>query len=318
MNLGDLFSQLQVVPKWLWGFFAFAYGAIIGSFNNVLIYRLPREMSIVFPPSHCPVCKRKLKPWHNIPIVSYIILRGRCYYCKAPIPIRYLIVEVLTALSFLFCFLKFGFSLDTLRWMAFFGIAIPITFIDWEWQIIPDELNIALGIVGLIFATLYSVLSSSLTPLLEALLTAFLFSGLFISIYFIGKLIFKKEALGLGDVKLAFALGLFLAKPHLVFLTTFISFTVGAIYGISAYLIKNMLKPRFKVDIPVERWSLGLLAIPLFGGILREFLIYEEDVRHSFYLAFGPFMLLGALLAGLYGDTIIKWYLDNILGLYPY
>lgn len=307
------------MPKWFWVLTAFSYGAIIGSFNNVLIYRLPREMSIVFPPSHCPVCKRKLKPWHNIPIISYILLRGRCAYCGAPIPIRYLVVEVLTATAFALSVAYFGLSLQALKWIIFSAIAIPIIFIDWEWQIIPDELNLAMALGGITYLALLSLKHKSTYPLIMGIGNGILYALTFALIYYLGRLVFKKEALGIGDIKLAFGLGLFLIYPHLTFTSMFLSFFIGAVVGGALFIYKATQEKKklgkLHDKISWEAWTLGLLSIPL-GDVLREYWIYQEDVRNSFYVAFGPFLILGTLIAGIWGDKLIRWYLQTILGIY--
>ena len=134
--------------------FVFLITTAIGSFLNVLIYRLPLKISLVKPSSHCPNCKCKIKWYDNIPIISYIILRGKCRNCKEKISIRYLIVELLTGVISTLIFLRFGISLMSLFGILLFLLLIPLSFIDVEHLIIPDSIIIGLlvlGVVGIFF-----------------------------------------------------------------------------------------------------------------------------------------------------------------------
>src|SRR5262249_44257373 len=132
------------VPFWFWGFAMFWFGSCVGSFLNVCIYRMPLGLSVVSPPSHCPHCKYSI-PWFlNVPLLTWIMLSGKCKNCGAPIAPRYFMVELLTAITFLGCWLKFG---HTSAWLAliyslFLAGLIVATFIDFEHFIIPDQITI--------------------------------------------------------------------------------------------------------------------------------------------------------------------------------
>ena len=128
--------------------FSFIFGAVVGSFLNVCIYRLPKEESVVFPPSHCPKCDYKIRFYDNIPIVSYLMLGGKCRSCKTRISLQYPAVELINGLLTLFLFIKFGPSLSFLMLFLFCSALVVITFIDLEHQIIPDVISLSGIIVG--------------------------------------------------------------------------------------------------------------------------------------------------------------------------
>ncbi len=123
--------------------FFFLLGSAIGSFLNVCIYRIPREKSIVNPPSACPGCEKPIRPYDNIPILSYIFLKGKCRDCGTKISIRYPLVELLTGIFFLLLYLKFGLTFELIVFMIFLALLIVISFIDLDFQIIPDILALA-------------------------------------------------------------------------------------------------------------------------------------------------------------------------------
>ncbi|MFA6142974.1 MAG: prepilin peptidase, partial [Candidatus Omnitrophota bacterium] len=135
--------------------FMFMFGAIIGSFLNVCIYRLPKNQSIIFPASHCTTCNRGLFWQDNIPIISYISLRGKCRFCNAKISPRYLIVEFLTATLLLLLYVIFGFSAKFFAYAVFTGGLIVATFVDFEIQEIPDQISLGGIVVGLISAAIF-------------------------------------------------------------------------------------------------------------------------------------------------------------------
>ncbi|NLB79319.1 MAG: prepilin peptidase, partial [Clostridiaceae bacterium] len=136
--------------------FLFLIGSCIGSFLNVCIYRIPLEESIVFPPSGCPKCKEKLKPKDMIPILSYIMLKGKCRYCKDPISIQYPIVELITGIIWLIIYNRYGFAIQTAALLYLYTVLIPVAFIDFKYMIIPDGLVIT-GLVGGAAVFLYHV-----------------------------------------------------------------------------------------------------------------------------------------------------------------
>ncbi|MGC7879789.1 prepilin peptidase, partial [Desulforudis sp. 1190] len=129
-------------------------GLVVGSFLNVVIYRLPRETSIVSPASHCPACKRRLKPLDMIPVISYIVFKGRCRYCSAPIGWRYPAMEALTAVVFVAAFLVAGWSFLLVKYLFIGSLLLAVAFIDLEHYIIPDSLNIVLAAGGAVLTLL--------------------------------------------------------------------------------------------------------------------------------------------------------------------
>ena len=247
-------------------FFAFyliisgLFGLVVGSFLNVVIYRVPNNMSIAFPASHCPQCNSKLKWYHNIPVLSWVFLGGKCAFCKKPIPSRYTLVEILNAVLWILCFLAFGEALFTIAAMLFCSLLIAITFIDLEHMIIPDSLNIALAIVGL-FAVIFG------GNALQCVWWERLIGGVgtFILCYLIvivSEKLLKKEAFGGGDVKMLAAAGLLLGWKLTLF-----AFFAAAIMGVLVIGIMMLLK-RFDRENPfpfAPFLALGML-IAIFAG----------------------------------------------------
>ena len=258
------------------GIFIFGLGAIVGSFLNVCIVRMPHEQSVVVPRSHCVHCQ-KMIPWYdNIPIFSYFILRGKCRFCAAKISARYFMVELIAAFVFLFFYRYFG--LTNLLWPYLVMISgfIVATFVDFEHRIIPDEISIGGMIAGLIFSLFIPELhdvpvygrSWIIVHLHSFGLSLF---GVLVgggSIYLMGMLgdfLFKKESMGGGDVKLMAMVGAFMGWKMAI-LAFFIAPFFGAIYGI------------------IEK-------------------IRTKDTA----IAYGPFLVLGSLICLFWGDVIIAW-----------
>ncbi len=193
----------------------------------MVIYRFPRGESLAFPPSHCPKCDHQIKPWENIPVLSYLFLRGKCSACKTSISARYPLVESLNAVVFYLSFLKFGVTWDLLVFALFGSLLIAIAFIDIDYLIIPDSMII----IGLI-PGFYLWLSRS-DQLLTPQFYGFIGLGLtFWAIRFFGELAFKKEAMGFGDVKFAAMAGWVLGwdvgivSMFLAFLSATLLFTI--------------------------------------------------------------------------------------------
>ncbi len=210
----------------------------MGSFLNVCIWRLPEEKSIVHPRSHCPNCQKTI-PWYdNIPLVSYFILRRRCRYCKSKISFRYFVVELLTASLFLFFYKKFGINPKFFIYSALFSSLIVATFIDFKYQIIPDVISVSGIILGIFLSLVFPQLHGRVSVLaaLKDSLAGLLVGGLMIWLTgFFGKLVFKKEAMGFGDVKLMAMLGAFLGWKAVI-LTYFIAPFLGLVFGIISLL----------------------------------------------------------------------------------
>ncbi len=206
------------------GIFFFLLGAAMGSFFNVIIYRLPKSISIVTPPSHCPGCGEKIQWKDNIPILSYIILNGKCRNCDFQIPIKYLIVETISAFLFLFSYLRFGVSLELFTFLAFVSLLIPISFIDLQTTLIPDSLSISGIFLGLAFSVFRGL---ALISLIGAITGALLIFIIIIS----GKRIYKQAVMGYGDIKLAAMIGAFVGWAGIL-LTVMIGSFLGAVYGL--------------------------------------------------------------------------------------
>lgn len=190
-------------------------GLCIGSFLNVLIYRLPLGMSLISPPSHCPQCNAKIKWYDNIPLVSYLVLRGKCRHCGQKIPFRYFFVELSNLILWVAVLAVFDLSVYSVAYALITSALIAIVFIDAEHQIIPDSLNIAIAAIGIVI-TVYSAFFPQITGVLgsatvlwwEYLAGGFGAALLFAAVYLLYRLIRKKEGMGLGDVKMIGALGL--------------------------------------------------------------------------------------------------------------
>ncbi|RKZ22355.1 prepilin peptidase, partial [bacterium] len=169
--------------------FLFILGTAFGSFLNVLIFRLPKGISIVSPRSFCPSCGKNI-PWYdNIPILSYILLRGKCRNCGARISIRYPVVEGLTGVLFLTGYLLYGFSLQYIEFLVLVLFLIPISFIDLDTMLIPDVLSIP----GLMFGLLFALLRGRIMDGVSGALAG---ASIIALLYFVGRLIYKKEAMG--------------------------------------------------------------------------------------------------------------------------
>jgi leader peptidase (prepilin peptidase)/N-methyltransferase len=219
--------------------FAFFLGAIIGSFLNVCIYRLPHKESIVTPGSRCPHCGKNIRFYDNIPIVSYLILRGKCRHCKEPISPRYPVVECLFGLLTLALFLKHGPTVTFMLLLAFTASLIIITFIDLDYQIIPDSLSIPGIFVGIGASFFIPLLSWA-----ESVIGVLVGGGFLLLVAFGYKWVTGREGMGGGDVKLLAMLGAWLgwkAIPFILFSSSLIGVFIGG--GISL-LQRTGLKAR--------------------------------------------------------------------------
>ena len=261
----------------IYALFSFGMGACIASFLNVVIWRVPRGESIVRPPSHCPKCDAPIRWWQNIPIFSWLILRGRCASCKAPISPRYIFVETLGGLLFLAAFVKFGvFAPVAWVWLA---MMIAGSFIDFDHQLLPDFVTIGGMVYGFAVSWLWMLpISPALMaycpvvpPLWSGLGLVFGF-GLLWLVRFLGSLAFRREAMGMGDVLLMGAVGA-LFGPVAVLATLILSSLVGSLVGVGMILLS---KTRLG----------GFAAIP-----------------------YGPYICLGCLVWMFFGNELLGWYL---------
>jgi len=247
----------------------FLFGAVIGSFLNVVIHRLPHGESLVRPRSRCPFCHTQLRAADNIPIISYLILRGRCRTCRQPISARYPLVEAASGLLAVACLARFGPTPTAAAYFAFCAALLAVVFIDLDWQIIPDSISLPGIPVGL-------ALSFFLTPgwpgfgPKNAALAALLGGGLLYGVAAAYRLVRGAEGMGLGDVKLLAMLGAFLGLRSLPVILL-VSSVTGALVGLGLMLATGK-------DLKV--------AIP-----------------------FGPFLVLGAYCYLFFGEEFIAWYL---------
>ena len=173
-------------------------GLLIGSFINVCIVRIPEGESIVFPPSRCPRCQKRLSPLDLIPVISYLLLRGKCRHCGEKISARYPLVEILVSVLFILVYRKYGLSFSALAYAVLAAVLVAASFIDLEHMIIPDALNIFLGAAGLLF-----LLAGQTVSWRQALLGFAAGGGILLLLGYLSVWILKKEGMGGGDIKLA-------------------------------------------------------------------------------------------------------------------
>jgi leader peptidase (prepilin peptidase)/N-methyltransferase len=220
---------------WLFWVYAFALGAIIGSFLNVVIHRYPREESVVFPASRCPHCATVIKPYDNVPVLAWLWLRGKCRACHAPIDLRYPLVELANALFYVAIVQRTGVSLAFVPLAALVSMTIVLIYIDLEIQILPDVIDLPGVAIGLLIgATHLGALAPDLLlskTLLESVAGAMVGAGGLLAIALSYKLVRKIEGMGLGDVKMMAMLGAVLGWEPLLPLIMIASLS-GAIVGL--------------------------------------------------------------------------------------
>ncbi len=246
----------------------FAFGAIVGSFLNVCIYRMPRDLSIVLPRSFCPNCKAQIPWYENIPVVSYLLLRGRCFRCRKPITIRYFLVEVTTGAIAAFLWSRYGLSAAFIAGAIFFAAVIVATLTDFETGLIPDAITIPAMIAGLaISVTGHGHFEQALwyQKLLASALGLLAGGGVLLAIGWFGKLVFRKDSMGGGDVKL-------LAM-------------IGAFIGVTKVGVVFLLAP--------------FPALP--------FAIWQRFIKKEETIPFGPFLALTGALMFLEGDAVLNF-----------
>ena len=266
-------------------FIIFVFGLLIGSFLNVCILRIPAAESIVLPPSHCPKCGTGIKPYDNIPVVSWLVLAGRCRKCKARISPMYPIVELATGLLFLACYFAFGLTAEALKWAVFAALLIVLTITDLRERILPDKVNFlglglglllslftrptdgtALWLANRIFA--YPPPEPALS-VADALIGAAAASGL---LWLVAEGYFRargREGMGLGDVKMMAMAGAFLG---------------------------------------LQRGLLTILLGSLLGSVIGVVVIGVGRKGRDFELPFGTFLGAGAILVVFFGSAAIGWY----------
>ena len=239
------------------------FGAIIGSFLNVVAYRLPRKESLMSPPSACPSCGTPIKPYDNVPVLGWLWLRGRCRACGASISVRYPLVELGTGLLWAACVLRFGFDSDVVLPIVFVTLLVPITLIDLDHHIIPNVLS-GIGAV----AAIALVLIFDSDSIVEHLIAAVAAGG-----FFLLAAIVYPAGMGMGDVKLAAVMGLFLGRA-----------VAPAIFA-------------------------ALIAGTVVGGLVMARFGMQEGRKKG--IPFGPWLAFGSLVGLFVGDDLVDWYLDT-------
>ncbi len=209
------------------------FGLALGSFLNVVIYRLPRKESLFFPASHCPVCNEKIKYYDNIPVLSYMLLGGKCRSCFAKISWIYPLIEIITAVMGIVLFLINGISINFIADYCLGAILLVVAVIDTRYMIIPDSLNFTGAIIALIISIIRGI-----DGIVRSLGGAFIGFLVLIIMYLLGKLLFKREGVGFGDMKLAIVIGLF-NGPFWCLIILLLAIFIGVIWGIIQLLIVN-------------------------------------------------------------------------------
>jgi len=212
---------------------AFYLGAVIGSFLNVCIYRIPLKLSVVSPPSRCPHCETQIRWYQNVPIVSWLLLGGKCAQCKKPISVRYPMVEALNGLLYCLTVYHFSISEASMVYLVFLSLLVVVTFIDIDHQIIPNVISlpgITLGIAGSTFIPWLTLVDSILGALAGVLLLG--------GVAFGYRLLTGKEGMGMGDLKLLAMIGAFLGWQAIL-PVVFIASLAGSLIGIPLMLLKG-------------------------------------------------------------------------------
>jgi leader peptidase (prepilin peptidase)/N-methyltransferase len=293
----------------------FVTGLAFGSFLNVCIYRLPLGLSVVTPRSTCPRCKRLIAFYDNLPVLSWLLLRGRCRNCKAPISPRYLLIELLTGALFVACYAYFGLTLATLKYCVFGFLLLGLIFTDAETKLLPDKLTLPGLALGLVFSLLVPVndlasqflpaalnlpfsgdISMRLVSLLDSLLGAAVGASF---IYGVGAIYLRwrhVEGMGFGDVKLMAMVGAFLGIKLTVF-TIFTASLVGSLFGLTTVFIVWLKR--------TQRFSRRLADA---GAARRRAWQSAQMVYRYYQMPFGVFLGSMAVLAAFFGNDFLHWY----------
>ena len=268
--------------------FSFFFGTAVGSFLNVCVYRLPREMSVVKPRSRCPKCEETIQWYDNIPILSYLVLGAKCRHCRTVISWQYPLVEGLTGALFLLVYWRFGISLATPVYLLLTSGLVLVTFVDLDDWTIPNEVTypgIPIGLCCSAIAMFYPESGLAIPGMYETVFDALI--GVIVgggSLYVLDKLtliLFKKRGMGFGDVKLLAMLGAFFGWKGVIMIILLASI-VGSIVGITMITIS-------KKKTTIEE-----------GG--------EETTGH--YLPFGPYLAVAGLLVMFFGGQVYNYYMD--------
>ncbi|MGA8149966.1 MAG: prepilin peptidase [Terriglobales bacterium] len=293
----------------------FALGLAFGSFLNVCIYRLPKGLSVIHPGSACPRCEQPIAFYDNVPILSWLVLRGRCRRCQTPISPRYLAVELLTGVLFLACYAHFGFTLATVKYCVFGFLLLGLMFTDAETQLLPDKLTLPGLALGLLFSLVIPVndLVSEILPglvvlpvsstagrllsLLDAIAGAAVGASF---LYGVGAIYLRArghEGMGFGDVKLMAMVGAFMGTRLTIF-TIFAASIAGSLFGLwtlCAVWSKRTRRRMLRLHEPAAQarrraWGSATIAL------------------QRFPLPFGVFLSGMAMVALFFGNHLLRWY----------
>jgi leader peptidase (prepilin peptidase)/N-methyltransferase len=293
----------------------FALGLAFGSFLNVCIYRLPLGLSVVTPRSACPHCKQPIAFYDNLPVVSWLLLRGRCRHCRAGISPRYLFVELLTGALFLSCYAYFGLSLATLKYCVLGFLLFGLIFTDAETKLLPDKMTLPGLAVGLVFSLTVPVhdmasqflpgivnlpFSADLTARMFSLLDSLLGAALGASfIYGAGAVYLRwrgAEGMGFGDVKLMAMVGAFLGIKLTIF-TIFAASLAGSLFGLTTVLV-----------VWIKRTHRFTRRLATLQAARRRGWQSAQMVYRHYQMPFGVFLGSMALLALFLGNRFLSWY----------
>jgi leader peptidase (prepilin peptidase)/N-methyltransferase len=284
------------VIDWYSGVIFFVIGASIGSFLNVCIARWPLEQSIIRPPSRCPHCETPIKWYDNVPILGWIRLGGKCRNCRAPISVVYPAVELLVALGWLLSAMHYGASFTAVRVAVFGTVMLGIAMTDAKHYVIPDGFTV-FGLVFVLVTSVISGLRAEVTPFAtpwDALIGACAGAGAIAIVGWLGEVALKKEAMGFGDVTLMAVVGAALG-PGRALLVIFLGAAVGAI----TFLL---------VVYPIVRFR---------GAIARDAQIempLDTPKAQMPQVPFGVFLAPAAVLALVFGQQLLDWYLGQLTG----
>lgn len=293
----------------------FVFGLLFGSFLNVCIHRLPLGLSVVTPRSACPHCKEPIAFYDNLPVLSWLILRGRCRNCRAPISPRYLMIELLTGALFLACYWYFGLTLSLLKYCVFGFLLLGLIFTDAETKLLPDKLTLPGLALGIIFSVIVPVndlasqflpgmvnlpfsdgVSMRLLSLLDSLLGAAVGASF---IYGAGAMYLRwrgMEGMGFGDVKLMAMVGSFLGIK-LTILTIFAASLAGSLFGIATVLIVWM-----------KRTHRFMKRLANAQAARRRGWQSAQMVYRHYQMPFGVFLGSMALFSFFFGNELLGWY----------
>lgn len=248
---------------YVWVFFL---GAAIGSFLNVLIYRMPRGISIIKPGSFCPQCKKPIQWYENIPVLSYIILGGKCSHCKTSISLHYPAVEVITGALLVYLFMRYSLNIEFFFYALFFCSLIVVSGIDYVFQIVPDSISIPGIVIGILFHVIKDTFLSGIIGMLFG-------GGLILLIRIAGGRVYKKEVMGLGDVYLTAMIGAFVGFP-LIIPSIFIGAFVGAVFGI-IYIVSTRQSRENPIPFGPFLSIGGIAVVILEQQIIQLFALFQ-------------------------------------------